>query len=100
MAALQWLDGSRQGASRLFELRGPPGQKEAPLNMSLYNRVRNTALSRFTLVDSFSIRMAFRIQKNPVCGTHMEAERCYCLCSARNGKTSSNTPHDIFLDCS
>lgn len=38
-----------KGAGRLLELRGPP-TNEAPLDMSLYNRVRNTAVSLVQLI--------------------------------------------------
>jgi hypothetical protein len=33
-----------QGACRILELRGPPS-KESPLNLSLFSRVRITAVS-------------------------------------------------------
>lgn len=82
-----------KGASRLLELRGPP-TKEAPLNMSLYNRVRNTAVSLIHLVDSFGIRIAdSETQLWDAYGS-----RKMIFLARPEWQNLSNTPHDIFLD--
>lgn len=69
-----------KGAGRLLELRGPP-TKENPLDMSLYNRVRTTAVSIFQQIAGlylslFGIVAVGRIwqPKNDIFGSPRMAE--------------------------